>query len=1282
MKKNVRFVLFISIFLCTLSVWGQKNYIRFEHISLEEGLSQATVYGITQDINGFMWFATEDGLNKYNGYDFKTYYFDPNNPKALPYKRIFDLFVDKKGNLWVGTLGGGISKYNVETDDFTTYSNDPNNPASLSSDIIQSIFEDKEGNLWVGTAYGGLCLMDREKGTFRSWMNNPQDPNSPSNDVIRGISQDSEGLLWLATNGGGLNSFNFKTNTFTRYMHSPADAESIADNELNGVYCDLDGNIWTATGKGGISILDKKTGKFRQIKNIASDPSSLPNNQVMKIFEDSNNDIWIATFGGLARLAPQNRDSFKFINYYYSPYEPFSISNNYIRAIYEDRQGILWFGTYQDGVNKYVRGNKKIVQYKNHINDANSLIENNVRAFAEDFSGNIWVGCNSGGLDQFDPQSEVFNHIQIKELNEAINCIVVDSAQNLWLGLAGGGLIRYNPKTKATKHFLSNENDINSISGNYIKAMILDSDNHIWIATSGNGLNKYDHTTQKFTRYQSIKNDTTTLAEDRLMWLTKDKNGRIWIGYANKGIDIFDKNKGVIKQFRYILKDSTTISNNRIHVIYESKNSAKNYIWVGTGGGGINKIDPETFKIQFYTIRDGLPSDIIYGILEDKSGNLWLSTNYGISRLNPNANSREEMFKKFDMADGLQGNAFSEGAFLKSADGAMYFGGVNGFNSFYPHEIANNSYIPPIYITDFKLFNQKVDISENSVLNKNIILTHDIILSHTDYIFSFEFAALNYLNPSKNKYKCMMEGFDKTWTEYSGNRRFVTYTNLPAGEYTFKVRASNNDGIWNEQTSEIKIIITPPFYKTTIFYVLVVFTFLGLFYFFVQYRTGQLKKTKLILERKVRQRTAEIRQQKEEILAQAEQLEASNKELEKLSIVASETDNAVGIFSANGDLEWVNAGFTRMYGYTCEEYIMQVASNILKNSSNQNINELIQVCINEKKSIQYESPNTTKDGRQIWVQTALTPIIDSSNNQLIKLIALDTDITAIKQAEREILQKNEEIMSQKDILLRQNEDIRGSIRYAQTIQQAILPAKNVMDKYFNSFIIYLPKDIVSGDFYWFSEYTDRTTNTQMAFLAAVDCTGHGVPGAFMSLIGNRLLNEIVNEQKVTNPAQILEILSVKVVTALRQSTSDNNDGMDVALCAFRKMPTGQTAITFAGAKRPLYFMNKQTAEIHTIKGTSRTIGGIRNRKSNEFPFANNELLLNPGDSIYISTDGIIDQNNVDRKRFGTERLMDVLKRIATHDVETQKEEILLALNKHQGDELQRDDITFIGVQVI
>lgn len=444
------------------------------------------------------------------------------------------------------------------------------------------------------------------------------------------------------------------------------------------------------------------------------------------------------------------------------------------------------------------------------------------------------------------------------------------------------------------------------------------------------------------------------------------------------------------------------------------------------------------------------------------------------------------------------------------------------------------------------------------------------------------------------------------------------------------------------------------------------------------------------LEHKVKERTLEIEMQKEEIKAQADMLMHTNLELEKLSVVASETDNAVAIFDDNKQLEWVNQGFTRLYGYTLDEFIEQFGSDLFRVTRTHEIEKIIQSCITKKESVVYEARNETKTGDFLWVQTTLTPIFDDDEN-VKKFIAIDTNITSQKEAEIEIMQRNEEITSQKELLEERNkfiehqkkivEDknkhINSSLKYARTIQQAILPSKAQLNKYFDSFIIFRPRDIVSGDFYWFSEYYAKEKHC--LFFAAVDCTGHGVPGAFMSLIGSRMLNTIVNEKQIINPADILEEMNTRIRKALNQDESQNTDGMDVCLMKVTCGQQSKRKMSFAGAKRPLYIYNRDTETLTTIKGTRRTIGGVKPREN--IPFESHEIEISTNDIVYLSSDGFIDQNNSERKRYGSLRLERKIQQISHLPLHQQQQELEQDLDNYQQNEVQRDDITLIGVRL-
>ncbi len=447
----------------------------------------------------------------------------------------------------------------------------------------------------------------------------------------------------------------------------------------------------------------------------------------------------------------------------------------------------------------------------------------------------------------------------------------------------------------------------------------------------------------------------------------------------------------------------------------------------------------------------------------------------------------------------------------------------------------------------------------------------------------------------------------------------------------------------------------------------------------------------------------EIQQQKEEIQAQAETLEAANKELEKLSIVAAKTDNAIIITDANGNIEWVNKAFTKMFDYTLEEFIKYKGLNIRDASESVEINRIITDCIDNKHTVTYESHFITKKGETIWLQTTLTPTFDDEGN-IVKLIAVDTDISRVKEAEikvqqqseelraandqlkerqEEILQQSEELQTannqleeQKKLLEFQHEAIKSSIIYALTIQTAILPPAELIDKDFENFVLYRPKDIVSGDFYWYINL--QGTSGDIKMVAVVDCTGHGVPGAFMSMIGSRLLNEIVMEKGILNPTYILDFLNMGVKMALRQETSSNEDGMDVCFCKIEDLEDAEFKITFCGAKLPLYYYKNKTNTLGTVKGTRKGIGG---HYYDHIQFTSEEFIFEKGDILYMASDGYVDQNNNLRQRFGTNRFIEVIKGMTDKSMIIQKEILETELDKYQLKEAQRDDITVLGIKL-
>ncbi len=589
--------------------------------------------------------------------------------------------------------------------------------------------------------------------------------------------------------------------------------------------------------------------------------------------------------------------------------------------------------------------------------------------------------------------------------------------------------------------------------------------------------------------------------------------------------------------------------------------------------------------------------------------------------------------------------------------------------------------------------------------------TSDLIpeLEYNKNSLKFEFAAPLYQGIDKNLFSFYLEGYEEDFFNWTAET-YKEYSNLGEGTYTFKLKAKNCYGIETE-TTNYTFTILAPWYRTWWSIIIYIILTLGLFFIVIKLYTRRLIKQKEHLEQVVKERTAEIFQQKEEILTQNEhllqqkeeieaqkyELERINEVLEKLSIVASETDNAVVIMDNKGNFEWINEGFTRLYGYNFEEFVSTLGKNVFEVSSNEDIKQILEKCRNEKISVNYESKTRAKNGELIWVQTTLTPIINS-HNTISKFIAIDSDIRKLKEFETEIIK-------QKDELKYKNEQIHSSIRYAKTIQSAILPLNEQINIIFENFIIFHPKDIVSGDFYWFNSIdngqlitenekkiivnsTLSTVNCQLSinFIAVLDCTGHGVPGAFMSMIGNTLLNEIVNSKKIYEPDEILENLDKFINLSLRQNVSENNDGMDVCFCRIDICEKNNYNseklynLSFAGAKLGLYISDFQDKTINFLKGNRRSIGGINYKKIKE-EFTVKTLELKKNDMIYLTSDGFCDQNNIERKRLGSARMIEIMKMNIDKTPEIQKLVFENELEKWMSGTDQRDDITLIGIKI-
>ena len=709
--------------------------------------------------------------------------------------------------MWIGTEGGGLNKYNMTDHKFTHYLHNQNDASSLSDNVVLALFQDKRGELWVGSD-GGLDLFDKATGKFIGYSNIKKDRKSLSNNVVLTISQDKTDGLWIGTLDG-LNKFNPLTGDFTRYYVISGSGNNLISNRINAILQDKQGVLWVATG-GGI---------YHLLKN-----------------------------------------SMKFIDLNESKYNPNNFNNNNVLSLYEDNSGLVWIGTAEGGIVKFDRERLKFRHYKHDPANRNSLNYNTVRALYQDKSGTLWIGTLGGGLDRLDMKNGIFTHFVHDSHNEfsisdnSISSIYRDSKGTLWVGTWSGGLNKVegntsgDPKQIRFQRYQPDPSDPHSISSNLIQSIFEDSNGRMWIGT-GEGLDLYDRKLNSFTNFVNNPRDPNSLSNNMVQSCLKEgRNNFMWIGTWD-GLNKLDISGGFTsgnRQMTFIhyhhrINDSTSLSDNRVISIYEDRTGD---LWIGTYGGGLNKLtvdqqdvpDPAKARFIHFSVKDGLASNIIYGIQKDDQGNLWLSTDNGLSKFNPENGT----VRNYYQSDGLQGNQFYWGASLKGLNGELFFGGTNGFTAFFPSNLAANLHVPPVVITDFQIFNKPVGIDEEgSPLKKSITQTKAVTLSYNQNVFSLEYAALDFTAPNKNQYKYMMEGFDKTWID-AGSRRYVTYTNLDPGKYTFKVIGSNNDDVWNETGASISIKILPPFWRTWWFILFSVLIGGGMIIFFITYRVRHL----------------------------------------------------------------------------------------------------------------------------------------------------------------------------------------------------------------------------------------------------------------------------------------------------------------------------------------------------------------------------------------------------------------------------------------------------------
>jgi len=813
---------------------AQPQQIRFDHLSLEQGVSHNLVYAIQQDRYGLMWFGTMYGLVKYDGRHYTTYRHDPRDPYSISYNDVIAIHEDRQGFLWIGTWGGGLNKFDRAGETFTRYLHDPNDSTSLRHNVVWTILEDQHGALWAGTEEGLDQLVsaaptptsaDAGKIKFIHHQIPPINPKRKNPVSIRALYEDRAGRLWIGTFGGGLNWFDQTRQRFMSFKHDPVNLQSLSSNFVSAIAQDREGNLWVGTPGHGLNKIahadldsfPRPATAFFQYRHDPANLNSLSANDIGVILADRNGRLWVGTAsGGLNKLVLSEAEGVvhatnRFTRYGHDPGNLHALSSNTIVALCEDRAGTLWIGSYKGGVDRLDPYQYKFAHFRNEPNQANSLRSNHVRAIQQDRAGNIWVGTFGGGLEQVvvagQDSALKFTHHPAdnrKFRSNLITALHEDTTGTLWIGTFDDGLYAWDRERRHFSHFQHSPQDTNSLSLNNVNAIFADRDGNIWIGTDGGGLNQFDHRTKRFRRYQNTKESSTSLSNNFVHALYEDRHGMIWIG-TYRGLDKLDRQTQTFMHYRHRLNDPNSLSNNYVYAIYEDQAGT---LWVGTSDG-LNKFDRTQEKFTNYKEFDGLTNGVICGILEDDAGKLWISTQKGVAQFD----SRTEIFRNFDIADGLQSNMFNVGAFHKNRRGEMFFGGINGFNRFHPAQIKLNPEAPPVILTALRIS------GEPQPRGKDLQQLQALELSHRENFLTFEFAALSYAVPGKNQYACKLEGLEAAWN-YCGTQTAASYPNLKPGRYVFRVKGSNQDGVWNEAGTALQINIAPPFWETWWFYLL------------------------------------------------------------------------------------------------------------------------------------------------------------------------------------------------------------------------------------------------------------------------------------------------------------------------------------------------------------------------------------------------------------------------------------------------------------------------------
>ena len=902
-RKKLHYLVLNTAILCTIG-WlpqaspGQDHHIdsspRFQTITHEQGLSHNSVNTIFQDHQGYMWFGTNNGLDRYNGYHISAYQYHPDDTSSISYNEISDIIEDQNNTLWIGTQGRGLNRYNrdldnftrftaddetapetglsentasclaedeqgfiwigteyglnrldTKTETFTHYHADPDDPNSLSDDVITSLLFDSNNNLWIGT-HNGLNVKREGREHFEVYRNDPDDPRSIGDDLIWDIIEDRNGNIWIGTRNGGLNKFDPQTETFTRHMHDASDPYSISDNAVYTLLEDSRGVLWAGTESHGLNTFDRKNNRFYRHKSDVDNPYSISFDGVHTLFESNNNLLWVGLFSGGGGVNFTDLKPTRFEFYEYEPFNQNTLSNNNVVCFGQDKDQYIWVGTDGGGLNRFDPVTREFTTYLHDPEDPNTPPSNVILDVETGPEGYLWIATYRGGVSRIDIDNQSYTHFQhdpedpkSMNTNNAFRLNFVDN--ELWIGTHGGGINVLNLQTEEIRHYRYSD-ETNGLENDYIQTIYTDSEGILWFGTHGGGLVRYNEDEDSFSHFSEYNEMLSSIVATSI---DEDKEGRFWVG-TNRGLNLFDR---------------------------------------------------ESESYEVYTIEDGLISDYINGLLLDDDDNLWISTNIGISKFYPDTGE----FENYHSDAGLRGNEFNMRSYYKDSNGYLYFGGVSGFSRFHPDNVAPNPDVAPVVFTNFMIYNQPVAISEDTPLQKHISQTDHITVSHDQSVLTFEFVTLNFEIHKKDQFAYRLDGFDSDWN-HIGEQRSATYTNLSPGEYLLRVIATNSDGVKGTEEATVGLTVTPPFWRTIWFYVISGIAITGLVFGAYRRRVYSISEQNRLLEEEVKARTTELYQSNAKLKDTLQELQSTRDELVEKAHKAGMADIATNVLHDVGNI--------------------------------------------------------------------------------------------------------------------------------------------------------------------------------------------------------------------------------------------------------------------------------------------------------------------------------------------------------------------------------------------